>query len=125
MKRYKIWKAGLHSYRVLDRSNGALTVMHDLIALNCTTHVNTNQYIAAKERGFKDSGNPLDCFAWIDADKVVANTSRVLYPKRLLFNPFKDNKFINRVTGETILSTNIVTTVGNTLSYDKTTAANS
>lgn len=125
MKRYKIWKAGLHSYRVLDRSNNELTVMDDLVALDCTTHVDTSQYLVAKEGGFKDSGNPLDCFAWIDADKVVANTSRVLYPKRLLFNPFKGNKFINRATGEPILSANVVTTVGNTLSYDKTTATNS
>ncbi len=125
MKRYKIWKAGLNSYRVLDRSSGALTVLDDIVALNCTTHVDTNQYCEAKENGFKDSGNPLDCFAWIDADKVVANTSRVLYPKRLLFNPFKGNKFINRSTGETILTANIITTVGNTLSYDKTTTADS
>ena len=117
VKRFKIWKADIDSYRVLDRHTGELSVVSDLVAINCLFVVDASEYCEAAKSGFIDSGNPLDCFAWIDADKVSRNTQRVAYPKTVFYNPFKHESFRDKNTFETLTAARIVTTIGNRLTY--------
>lgn len=117
MKRYKIWKASIDTYRVLDTMTGQTRTTENLVAVGCDLLVSCKAYLQAKANNFANSGRADDYFAWIAADKVVDNKERVLYPKRVFYNPFKSRFFRNRETNQIILSAKIITTKGNLLTY--------
>lgn len=117
MKRYSIWKASIDTYRVHDTRTGLIKVVGEFAAVGCTFHVDDVARIEAERNGYKNSGDPLDYFAWIEADQVTANAARVLYPAKVFFNPFRVSRFVNRATGAAVHAAQIVTAVGNTLSF--------
>lgn len=117
MKRYKVWKAGINSYRILDTSTGETKVADNIVMVGCKLMVNCKGYLKAKVNNFVNSGNPFDYFAWIEADKVVDNKEVVLYPKQVFYNPFKSRFFRNRETNTIIVAAEVITTKGNLLTY--------
>lgn len=117
MKRYKVWKAGINYYRILDTLTGETRVHDNIVMVGCKLMVNCKEYLKAKANNFVNSGNPFDYFAWIEADKVVDNKEVILYPRRVFYNPFKSRFFRNRETNNIIVAAEVITTKGNLLTY--------
>lgn len=117
MKRYKIWKASINAYRVLDTQTGETFVLSNLTLMGVVFKVDVKGYFKAANKKFADSGDPNDYFAWMEADSFSLNNQAVLYPSRVFYNPFKSFWFKDRATSQEISSASLVTTVGNILSY--------
>lgn len=117
MRRFKIWKASIDSYRVLDTVTGNVDVVSNLTLKDVVFRVDTKKYLQSSKDGFKDSGDPNDYFAWMEADSLVVNKEAVLYPNKVYYNPFKAMCFRDRVTSQEIFNARLVTTIGNILSY--------
>ena len=119
MKRYLIWKASITEFRVLDRSNGKSIVMENLMAFNCTFHVDLEAYNRAQKSNFVNSGRENDYFAWIEADMVFINSLGYTFKDKVWYNPFLHSQFRDRATKEVVNMAQSICTIGNTLTYQK------
>ena len=115
--KYTIWKASINEYRVQNNFTGEVKVVENFTAVNCEFRVNLNQYESDKLNGFKNSGNPFDYFAWIEAEYIFYVTKELL-EKKVFYNPFKCSHFRDRTTNEIITFANEIIVQANTLSYE-------
>lgn len=114
--RYKIWKASITEYRVLDTWTGEVTVMDTFTAVNCTFRTDEIKYDEARNKNFVNSGDPNDYFAWIECTSILPFNNEVA-EKRVFYNPFKGNNFNDRETMNPVLSAHYVEIKQNLLSY--------
>lgn len=117
--RYHVFKADKHHYRVYDtigkkfveNSCRFLTVYNPLFL------VDVKKMARASSSGFKNSGNPMDYFAYIETDiyKIGVNP-RLSLSNRVKFNPFR-NPFFFREDGfeSPVFGSPICTITGNEL----------
>lgn len=96
MKRYKIYKASIHTYRVWD------TVEEKFISPEGGYRylsidepefkVDIDKFDKASLSNFANSGDPMDFFAWVETDSFSVGIDFVC-ATRVKFNPFKSSKF--------------------------------
>jgi hypothetical protein len=93
-KRFRIYKADIDTYRVLDTLTDRLIpqVGRYITVNEPVFRVDDEKYQKASLTNFQNSGDPMDYFAWIECDSFSWG---VLYqaPYQIKFNPFKSNKF--------------------------------
>ena len=119
-KRYIIWKASIHEYRVQDTQTNEITITGNVTAINCSFHVDIEGYNKAQKRDFKDSGREQDYFAWIEADMVFDNTQYYhTFKDKVWYNPFLHSQFRDRITEAVVTKASVVCTIGNILTYTK------
>ena len=114
---YTIWKASINQFRVQNNFTGEVKVVENFIATDCKFLVNLNQYESDKLNEFKNSGNPFDYFAWIEANEFQ-EVLRDLKEKKVFYNPFKCSQFRDRSTNEVLRVANLLIVQGNILSYE-------
>jgi len=115
--RYKIWKASINEYRVLDTKTNEVTVHENLLMIDCRFKVDQKAYERAKLKDFKDTGKDNDYFAWIEAEQVHVDRNFVHYSKIVYYNPFKHAMFRDRGSKQVLTKVQEVVTTGNLLSY--------
>lgn len=116
MKRYRIYKASIHTYRVLDLQTGNLIdgTYRFLTIDNPRFRVNHRKYQEAAKGGFKNSGDPLDYFAWIETDSFTVGAS-FMPSRQVKFNPFKADKFMAVDSGDEVREADVCVITGNNL----------
>lgn len=119
MARYKIWKESIHRYRVKDTETGKISIIGEFVAIDCHFIVDYDKYHEASLRGFKDTGEPEDYFAHIDAAYVEEAPLEGACNETVWYNPFLHQEFRDRVTKEVIKHASIVEVSGNKLKYLK------
>lgn len=90
MSKYKVWKKSINEVRIADREGNIVYEGPTVELTNPTFRVNYDGYLEAKKRNFKDSGNPLDFFSWIECDDFTVNPKVPTfgYRNRIRYNPF-------------------------------------
>lgn len=116
MKKFRIYKASKHTYRVLHVETGVIVVdkCHSITAADPTFVVDQSGYLKAKEKGFVNSGDPLDYFAYIETNSVILGAT-FQAPTRIKFNPFKAGHFFRDSDLSEIKVAKVVTVIGNDL----------
>lgn len=122
--RYRIYKADINHYRVLAVPTGSQTGVLDpkvyryLTIVDPVFKVDHKGYVKAKEKGFPNSGDPMDYFAWIECSEwhngVIFRATH-----QVKFNPFKADFFYFAKTGVEIKSASVCTIFGNSLFINK------
>lgn len=118
MARYKIWKASIEEYRVLDTKTNKTKVMTEFAAFRCTFKVDLNKYDEAKAKDFKNSGVEDDYFAHIEAENIVETPIIGYCDRPVWYNPFLHTHFRDRLTKDVVNSVGILEVKGNTLKYN-------
>ena len=78
-----------------------------LVLKNARPMVHVGKYMEAKKSDFKNSGDPLDYFAWLECDSFELKREPEVFHRLtdvLCYNPFKHHLFRDRATGNTFLS---------------------
>ena len=114
---YKVWKASVDEYRVLNTLTGRVEVLKNFTILGCSFKVDINLYNSALERNFANSGDDNDYFAWIECKRIIRNNKNKLVSK-VFYNPFKSSFFRDRTSLEIKSFADKVEINGNTLSYE-------
>lgn len=117
--RYKIWKAGIEEYRILDTQTNTKTVYRGFTTVGgCKLMVDEDKYNLAKANNFENSGDEDDYFAWIECNKLTPYTL-LHYSKVMFYNPFKHAYFRDKSTLEVLHFVYDITAEGNYLTYFK------
>ena len=127
---YKIYKASIDTYRVMESSTGVLVAndVKNLVLTNVTARVDLMKYFDAQSKGFRNSGDPLDFFAWLECDSFEIKSEPNVFhriPGVMFYNPFKSAYFRDRNTGKNLHRGQVFPFVlieGNSLRYIPETA---
>jgi len=115
--RYKIWKASIETYRVLDQKTGLISICDTFYTLNALFKVDMPGFLRAEVDNFKNSGKPNDYFAWIETNNIYVKKEVVHHKNNVYYNPFKHPYFRDRNTKKIIHIVKSIIVTGNTLSY--------
>lgn len=113
---YKVWKASIKEYRVLNTLTGEVQILERFTALNCALKVDINLYNIAKSNNFANSGNENDYFAWIECNEILKFNNEVA-TNNVFYNLFKSEFFKDRVSNKTVSNCQFIEINGNTLNY--------
>ena len=123
---FHIYKASITEYRVLNVETGQFEHIDakGLTIRNPRFVCESTGYFKAKRNEFKNSGDPLDYFAYIETDEMPLITE-ALDPELILkcnlqcvkFNPFKERYFFDTETLEPIKEAATCIISGNFLAY--------
>lgn len=96
MKRYRIYKASIHTYRVFDTIEEKIISPEEgyryLSLEEPEFKVDPKKFAKASRSNFVNSNDPMDFFAWVETDSFSVGIDFVC-ATRIKFNPFKGSKF--------------------------------